>query len=160
MPHDIAYSLTQASPDGDFLTLRDLLSGYYAAVQGIDDNVGRLIQKLKERGIRENTLIVYTSDNGFSCGQHGVWGKGNATMPLNLYDTAVKVPCLFNMPGAIREKAASLKSRLDAWFLEYVDPAIDAAREPVQGRGQLCKVGPASAGQLTFHPATDVEYRR
>lgn len=53
----------------------------------------------KKRGIRDNTLIVYTSDNGFSCGQHGVWGKGNATFPLNLFDTAVKVPCISISPA-------------------------------------------------------------
>lgn len=101
-PHDMAYSLTFASKEREYLTLRDLLSGYYAAVQGIDDNVGRVVRKLEELGIREKTLIIYTSDNGFNCGQHGIWGKGNATMPLNLYDTSVKVPCIFNYPGHVR----------------------------------------------------------
>lgn len=102
MPHDIAYSFTFASPEREYLTIRDLLAGYYAAVQGVDDGVGRILEKLKERGIQDNTLIVYTSDNGFNCGQHGVWGKGNATMPLNLFDTSVKVPCIFNYPSKIR----------------------------------------------------------
>lgn len=270
-PHDIAYSLTMASKDREYLTLRDLLPGYYAAVQGIDDNVGRVVDKLEKLGIRENTLIIYTSDNGFSCGQHGVWGKGNATMPLNLYDTAVKVPCIFNLPGTVRQgvttdcllsaydfmptlldflgienpeagqlpgrsflplllegreqdyresvivldeygpnrmirtktwkyihrypygphelydlehdpmerfnllnenrfffygpkfieqKAAEMKAQLDGWFVRFVDPKIDGVREPVQGRGQLCRLGAASEGKLTFSPATESEYRR
>lgn len=106
-PHDIAYSLTFASKDREYLTIRDLLAGYYAAVQGVDDGVGRIIQKLEEKGIRDDTLIIFTSDNGFSGGQHGVWGKGNATNPLNLYDTCVKVPCIFNMPGKIRSGVVS-----------------------------------------------------
>lgn len=107
VPHDIAYSLTFASPDREYLTLRDLLSGYYAAVQGVDDGVGRVIAKLEERGIRDNTMIVYLSDNGFNCGQHGIWGKGNCTMPLNLFDTSVKVPCIFNYPGKFRSGVVS-----------------------------------------------------
>lgn len=101
MPHDIAYSLTFADKSRSYLTIRDLLAGYYAAVQGVDDGVGRVIRKLEERGIREDTLVVFTSDNGFNCGQHGIWGKGNCTMPLNLFDTSVKVPCIFSMPGTI-----------------------------------------------------------
>ena len=76
-------------------------------MQGVDDGVGRIIQKLEEKGIRDDTLIIFTSDNGFSGGQHGVWGKGNATNPLNLYDTCVKVPCIFNMPGKIRSGVVS-----------------------------------------------------
>jgi len=102
-PIDIQYSESFCSKDKKYLTVKDLLSGYYAAVQGIDDNVGRILHKLKERGIYENTLVIYMSDNGFNCGHHGIWGKGNATMPLNLYDTSVKVPCIFNMPGRIKE---------------------------------------------------------
>ena len=107
MPHDIAYSLSFASPEREFLTVRDLLAGYYAAVQGVDDCVGRLVEKLEELGIRDNTMIIYTSDNGFNCGQHGIWGKGNCTTPLNLFDTSVKVPCIFNFPGRIRQGVRS-----------------------------------------------------
>ena len=68
MPHDIAYSLTFANKDREYPTLRDLLSGYYAAVQAVDDNVGRIVKKLEEKGILDNTLLVFTADNGFSCG--------------------------------------------------------------------------------------------
>jgi Arylsulfatase A and related enzymes len=57
MPHDIAYSLSFASKDREFLTLRDLLSGYYAAVQAVDDGVGKIMAKLEEKGILENTLV-------------------------------------------------------------------------------------------------------
>ena len=47
------------------------------------------------------------SDNGFNCGHHGIWGKGNATTPLNLFDTSVKVPCIFSMPACLRTNAVS-----------------------------------------------------
>jgi arylsulfatase A-like enzyme len=102
-PIDIQYSETFCDKSRTHLTMRDLLSGYYAAVQGVDDGVGRICAELKEKGILENTLIVYMSDNGFSCGQHGIWGKGNCTTPLNLFDTCVKVPCIFSYPGHFKE---------------------------------------------------------
>ncbi len=102
-PVEIQYSESFASKDRKQVTLRDLLAGYYAAIQGVDDNVGRLMALLEQLGIRDNTLVVYMSDNGFNCGHHGIWGKGNATNPLNMYDTSVKVPCIFSMPGTIRE---------------------------------------------------------
>lgn len=106
-PVDIQYSETFANPERKYLTMRDLLSGYYAAVQGVDDAVGRIVNKLEEKGIRDNTIIVYMSDNGFACGQHGIWGKGNCTKPLNLFDTCVKVPCIISCPGLFKKGVVS-----------------------------------------------------
>jgi arylsulfatase A-like enzyme len=80
---------------------RECLKGYYAAITAMDRNVGRIVKKLDELGIRENTLLIFTSDNGFNCGHHGVWGKGNATLSLNMFDTSVKVPLIINQPGFI-----------------------------------------------------------
>ena len=80
---------------------REMLKGYFAAVTGIDTNVGRILDKLEERGIRENTLVIYASDNGFSCGHHGFWGKGNGTQPRNMYENSVRVPAIFSQPGVI-----------------------------------------------------------
>lgn len=77
------------------------LRGYFAAVSAMDAGVGRLMQTLRQEGIAENTLVVLTSDNGFNCGHHGIWGKGNGTYPFNLFDTSVKVPFLAMLPGVI-----------------------------------------------------------
>ncbi len=106
-PVDIQYSETFCDPGRSYLTMRDLLSGYYAAVQGVDDAVGRVMSKLEERGILNDTIIVFMSDNGFACGQHGIWGKGNCTQPLNLFDTCVKVPCIFSCPGYFKRGVTS-----------------------------------------------------
>ena len=113
-PVEIQYSESFMRKDRSHLTLKDLLAGYYAAIQGVDDSVGRVMKKLDELGIRENTLVVFMSDNGFNCGHHGIWGKGNATNPLNMYDTSVKVPCIFFMPGTIRQNATE-----DALLSQY-----------------------------------------
>ncbi|MEQ2519899.1 sulfatase-like hydrolase/transferase [Ruthenibacterium sp. CLA-JM-H11] len=79
----------------------ETLKGYYAAVTGVDRNVGRLLQRMEQLGVLDNTLVIFTSDNGFNCGHHGIWGKGNGTFPLNMYDTSVKVPLIWWHPGRI-----------------------------------------------------------
>ena len=78
---------------------RVVLSGYFAAITAMDANIGRLIDWLEEHGLRENTLIVFTADNGMNMGHHGIWGKGNGTYPPNMFDTATKVPTLMSRPG-------------------------------------------------------------
>ena len=82
---------------------RKVLAGYFAAVTAMDRNVGRLLDWLEEHGLRENTLVFFTSDNGMSMGHHGIYGKGNGTFPPNMYDTAVKVPTLASRPGHLPE---------------------------------------------------------
>ena len=71
---------------------RETLSGYFAAMTAMDANVGRLLDWLEANGLRENTLIAFTSDNGMNMGHHGIYGKGNGTYPPNMFDTSVKVP--------------------------------------------------------------------
>jgi arylsulfatase A-like enzyme len=78
-----------------------MLKGYFAAVTAMDANVGRILDRLEERGLRRNTLVVFVSDNGFSCGQHGFWGKGNGTNPRNMYENSIKAPAIFSQPGTI-----------------------------------------------------------
>jgi len=80
---------------------REMLKGYFAAVTAMDADVVRLLDKLEALGLREDTLVIFASDNGFSCGHHGFWGKGNATAPLNMYENSVRVPFLMSHPGAI-----------------------------------------------------------
>ncbi len=112
---------------------RLILSGYYAAVTAMDANVGRLLDWLEERGLRENTLVVFMGDNGMCMGHHGVYGKGNATAPLNMFEESVKVPCIISQPGRIPEGAlcSALLSQYDFMptLLDYVgieNPAADS----------------------------------
>jgi arylsulfatase A-like enzyme len=74
---------------------------YYAAVTQIDEGVGRVIDELDALGLRDDTLIVYTSDHGLNCGHHGIWGKGNGTLPLNMVEESIRVPLIFNHPGTL-----------------------------------------------------------
>jgi arylsulfatase A-like enzyme len=82
---------------------REMLKGYFAAVTAMDMDVGRILDRVEELGIREDTLVFFVSDNGFNCGHHGFWGKGNGTRPLNMYENSVKVPAVASHPGVIPE---------------------------------------------------------
>jgi arylsulfatase A-like enzyme len=61
---------------------------YYAMITHLDDQVGEIIKTLKEKGLYENTIIIYSGDNGLALGQHGLMGK------QNVYESAVKVPLI------------------------------------------------------------------
>lgn len=80
---------------------RRVLSGYAAAIRGMDRQIGRILDALKAKGQLENTFILFTGDNGMNMGHHGIYGKGNGTDPINLYETSVKVPGIAMMPGRI-----------------------------------------------------------
>jgi arylsulfatase A-like enzyme len=80
---------------------RASLVGYFAAVTAMDAAIGRVLDALERQGLARSTLVVFVSDNGFNCGHHGIWGKGNGTFPQNMYDTSVKVPCIVAQPGRI-----------------------------------------------------------
>lgn len=85
----------------DAKTRRQHLSGYYAAITAMDHGIGRLLDRLEQMGAVENTLVVFTSDNGMNMGHHGLWGKGNASYPANMYEESVKVPTIIAQPGTI-----------------------------------------------------------
>jgi choline-sulfatase len=85
---------------GDHGNEESMLS-YAALVTGLDRNIGRLVQRLEQLGLRENTLIVFSSDNGYNTGHHGVWGKGSGTVPFNLYEESIRVPLIWNHPRTI-----------------------------------------------------------
>jgi arylsulfatase A-like enzyme len=80
---------------------RESMRGYSALITGADANVGRVLRKLDAIGARENTLVVFTADQGWNAGHHGVWGKGNGTTPFNLYEESLRVPLIWNHPGRI-----------------------------------------------------------
>ncbi|GAA4848809.1 sulfatase-like hydrolase/transferase [Luteimicrobium xylanilyticum] len=93
--------LVDGVPIGGERDTRAALVGYFAAVTAMDEAIGRILGALAESGRAEDTVVVFMSDNGFSCGHHGIWGKGNGTYPQNMYDSSVKVPAIFHLPGRV-----------------------------------------------------------
>lgn len=112
------------APRGQGEQRKELLRGYYASITAMDAGIGKLLAKLEELGLRNDTLVIFMSDNGMNMGHHGIWGKGNGTFPLNMFDTSVKVPAIFSQPGIIPEGGVNneLVSQYDVFptLLEYV----------------------------------------
>jgi arylsulfatase A-like enzyme len=69
------------------------IADYYALTTATDDQVGRIMQALKDAGHADDTVIIFAGDNGLAVGQHGLMGK------QNLYDHSIRVPLLFSGPG-------------------------------------------------------------
>jgi arylsulfatase A-like enzyme len=128
--HPWALPCELAPENYEALGNREALKGYFASVTAMDIGVGRILDRLEELGLRENTLIVFLSDNGCSCGHHGFWGKGNATNPRNMYENSIRVPAIFSQPGRIPSDRVddAMVSAYDFMptLLEYLDlPAGD-----------------------------------
>ena len=69
------------------------LRDYYAMITHMDSQIGRIIRALKESGEYENTIIVFSADNGLAIGQHGLMGK------QNIYEHSIGVPFIISGPG-------------------------------------------------------------
>lgn len=100
-PHPWLQTLDGA-PIGGEADARAALIGYFAAVTAMDAAIGRILDALRTTGREGDTIVVFLSDNGFSCGQHGFWGKGNGTFPMNMYDESVMVPFIISAPWMMR----------------------------------------------------------
>ena len=77
----------------------ETLRGYYSHIAAIDDNIGKLWQTLKDSGIEENTIIVFTADHGDLLGSHGAWNKQQP------YEESIRVPFLIHYPAALGDSA-------------------------------------------------------
>ncbi len=84
-----------ATPMWKDRSLASWVRQYHQGVLAIDEGVKRLLAKLKATGQRENTLIIFTSDQGFAWGQHGFRHKVAA------YDANIRSPLIISLPGRI-----------------------------------------------------------
>ena len=83
----------------------EVMRKYHQLVYGIDQAVGMILEALKETGTAQNTVVIYTSDNGFLCGSHGY---GSKVLP---YEESVRVPMIIFDP---RHVSAGKRLRSDA----------------------------------------------
>lgn len=74
--------------------LKKIMAYYYATISQIDYHVGRMVEVLKQQGIYDNTMIIYTSDHGDYMGYHHMVLKGGY-----MYDPLMKVPLIIKYPG-------------------------------------------------------------
>lgn len=112
---------------------------YYACITGLDYHVGRIIDELKASGQWENTIFIFSGDNGLSMGDHGLFGK------QNVYEFGgMHVPLVISGPGITRGKSEALLYLMDLFptFAEFAGADIPKG---VEGES----IVPILAGQKT-----------
>ena len=97
------------------------MQDYLGTIRAVDENVGRVLDYLEANNLMENTLIVYTSDQGFYLGEHGWYDK------RFVYDESFKTPLLVAWPGKIAPKSTSSTMVQN---LDYAQTFLEAAGIP------------------------------
>ncbi|MFM7189124.1 MAG: sulfatase [Armatimonadota bacterium] len=77
------------------------MAQYAAAVETIDQCLGRVLDHLTALGLSSQTALLYTGDHGHMNGHHGLYFKGNGTVPQNFYDESIRVPCIWRLPDSM-----------------------------------------------------------
>jgi arylsulfatase A-like enzyme len=122
-------------PTGDDLTrfkYQRYMRDYLASVAGVDKGVGHILDYLKEAGLEENTIVIYTSDQGFYLGEHGWFDK------RWMYKESLRTPLLVKWPGKVEPGTVNtdLVSNID--FAEtFLDIAQTEIPQDMQGKSLL-----------------------
>lgn len=105
------------------------IKDYLRCIASVDDNVGRLLDHLDESGLAKDTVVVYTSDQGFYLGDHGWFDK------RFMYEESLRMPLVVRYPREIRAGSVSKEIVLNLdfgeTFLDYADVSIP---QDMQGR--------------------------
>lgn len=105
---------------------------YLGAVAAVDENVGRLLDYLDESGLRDNTIVVYTSDQGFYLGDRGWFDK------RFMYEPSLRMPLLVRWPGEVAAGAVNADIVLNLDFAEtFLEAAGAAIPKRMQGESLL-----------------------
>ena len=97
------------------------MQDYLGTISSVDDNVGRVLDYIDESGLDENTIVVYTSDQGFYLGEHGWFDK------RFIYDESFKTPLLIRWPNQI--KAGTTNEEM-VQNLDFAQTFLEAAQIP------------------------------
>ncbi len=111
---------------------QEFIKSYMRLVVSLDENVGRLLDYVDRSGLRENTIVIYASDNGFFLGDHGLFNK------MWIYKESLKIPLIVRYPGKVEPGTVNddLVCNLDfaPTFLDFAGAEIP---EDLQGRSIL-----------------------
>jgi arylsulfatase A-like enzyme len=126
------------------------MQDYLATVQSVDDSVGRLLATLDTAGLARNTVVVYTSDQGFFLGDHGMYDK------RFMYEESIRMPFLVRWPAGIvpgtRSDALALNIDFAPTFLELTGLQVPPE---IQGRSLV----PLLSGRTPTDWRTSMYYR-
>ena len=106
----------------DAWKFRQYMRDYLRVITSVDRNVGRVLDYLEENGLMDNTLIVYTSDQGFYMGEHGWFDK------RFMYEESFRTPLLMRLPGGIKGDVTELVQNID-----YAPTILELAGVEVPG---------------------------
>ncbi|MDE1176335.1 MAG: sulfatase-like hydrolase/transferase [Edaphobacter sp.] len=121
----------------------EITAAYYAMIEQVDTDMGRMMHALEESGQADNTIVIFMSDHGEMLGDHGMYLKG----PY-FYDCLTRVPLIVRWPGHFKQGL-----KVDA-LVELVDIAptlVEAAGIPVPSGMQGRSLMPLLTGQTTQH---------
>lgn len=108
----------QKSPDLD--EVKRARRAYYAAVSYVDDHVGQLVTRLDELGLRENTVIIVTSDHGDMLGERGLWYK------MSPFEQSARVPFIVNAP----DRYAAHRVEAPVSLIDVLPTLVDLGQGP------------------------------
>ncbi len=127
------------------------IKDYLRCVASVDDNVGRVLDYLDETGLAENTVVIYSSDQGFYLGDHGWFDK------RFMYEESYRMPLMVRWPGKVKPQTVNhnLVSNLD-YAETFLDMAGADIPKDMQGKSlvSLMQAGPSGAKGLTPAPKT------
>jgi arylsulfatase A-like enzyme len=113
------------------------MKNYLRCVASVDDNIGRVLDYLKESKLAENTIVVYTSDQGFFLGDHGLYDK------RFMYEHSLRMPLLMKYPREIKENSFTDKMVLN---VDFAPTFLDYAKAPVPDDIQGASFKPIADG--------------
>ncbi|WP_346237028.1 sulfatase [Niabella insulamsoli] len=91
-----AYHLLKTDEERVRFQYQRFMEDYLRCVQSVDDNVGRVLDYVDESGLKENTIVIYMSDQGFYLGEHGLYDK------RFMYEESFRTPLLIRYPGEVK----------------------------------------------------------
>jgi arylsulfatase A-like enzyme len=127
------------TPERKRRNLEELVRNYYRVLLSVDENVGRVLDWLDANGLAENTIVVYTSDNGFFLGEHGLFDK------RLMYEPSIKVPLLVRYPA--RVPAARVDRAHMVLNVDVAPTLLELAGVPVPNRMQGLSMVPLLEGR-------------
>ena len=125
------------------------MQDYLGTLRAVDENVGRLLDYLEANKLMENTIIVYTSDQGFYLGEHGWFDK------RFVYDESFKTPLMVSWPGHIQ---ADQRSDALVQNLDFAQTFLDAAGVPAPADMQGQSLIPLMTGKSWKRDAVYYHY--
>jgi arylsulfatase A-like enzyme len=110
--------------------IRDQLAEYYGLITHMDEQIGRILDALKESGQADNTLVIFAADNGLALGSHGLLGK------QSVFEHSMRVPLIIAGPGIPRGKSTAAFTYLLDLFPTLCD--VLAVAPPADSKAKAC----------------------